>query len=82
MDEANRSLKKVIIDYKDYIETTTKGPVLERSKVTNFGSIIVKEDQKVSTVGPLYSGHSWGTTLWPLYRGGCSSGVWLLWKSM
>ena len=34
------------------------------------------------TVGPLYNGHPWGTTLWLLYRGGCSSGVRLLWKSM
>ena len=38
--------------------------------------------KKIITVEPLYSGHSWGTTLWPLYRGGSSPGVWLLWKSM
>ena len=49
MDEANRSLKRVITEYKDYIETTTKGPVVERAKVSNFGGIIVKEDQKVNT---------------------------------
>ena len=48
MDEANRSLKRVITDYKEYIETTTKGPVVERAKVSDFGGIIVKEDQKVS----------------------------------
>ena len=48
MDEANRSLKRVITDYKEYIETTTKGPVVERAKVSNFGGVIVKEDQKVS----------------------------------
>ena len=47
MDEANRSLKKVITEYKDYIETTTKGPVVERSRVSNFGGVVVKEDQKV-----------------------------------
>ena len=23
----------------------------------------------------IMAGHPWGTTLWPLYRGGCSSGV-------
>ena len=28
----------------------------------------------------LYSARLCETTLWPLYRGGCSSGVWLLWK--
>ena len=49
MDEANRSLKRVIAEYKDYIEMTTKGPVVERAKVSNFGGIIVKEDQKVNT---------------------------------
>ena len=48
MDEANRSLKRVITDYKEYIETTTKGPVVERAKVSNFGGVIVKEDRKVS----------------------------------
>ena len=51
MDDANRSLKKVISDHKEYIETTTKGPVMERAKVTDFGGIIVKEEQKVSTCG-------------------------------
>ena len=49
MDEANRSLKRVITEYKDYIETTTKGPVVERAKVSDFGGIIIKEDQKVNT---------------------------------
>ncbi len=24
----------------------------------------------LGTVEPLYSGHPWGTTFWPLYRGG------------
>ena len=50
MDEPNRALKKVIAEYKDYIETTTKGPIVERAKVTDFGGVIVKEDQKVYTV--------------------------------
>ena len=36
----------------------------------------------IYTVEPLYNGHPWGTTVWLLCRGGCSSGVWLLWKSM
>ena len=49
MDEANCSLKRVITEYKDYIETTTKGPVVERAKVSDFGGIIIKEDQKVNT---------------------------------
>jgi hypothetical protein len=49
MGEADRSLKRIISDYKDYIETTTKGPVVERAKVNDFGGIIVKEDQKVNT---------------------------------
>ena len=40
-----------------------------------------KQCMPITTVEPLYSGHPWGTTLWPLYRGGCSSGVLLLWKS-
>ena len=48
MDKANHSLKRVITDYKEYIETTTKGPVVERAKVSDFGGVIVKEDQKVS----------------------------------
>jgi hypothetical protein len=47
MGEADCSLKRIISDYKDYIESTTKGPVVERAKVNNFGGIIVKEDQKV-----------------------------------
>ena len=25
---------------------------------------------KTTTVEPLYSGHPWGTTFWPFYRGG------------
>lgn len=49
MDEANRTLKRVITDFKDYIETTTKGPIVERSKVNDFGGVIVKEEQKVSS---------------------------------
>jgi hypothetical protein len=49
MGEADRSLKRIISDYKDYIESTTKGPVVERAKVKDFGGIIVKEDQKVRT---------------------------------
>ena len=43
---------------------------------------------KCITVEPLYSGHPWGTTFWPLYRGGlywgvvlyttaCSFGTWV-----
>ena len=55
MDDANRSLKRVITDYKDYIETTTKGPVVERAKVSDFGGVIVKEDQKVSTESLCYN---------------------------
>ena len=47
MDEADRTLKRVITDYKEYIETTTKGPIVERSKVKDFGGVIVKEEQKV-----------------------------------
>ncbi len=27
----------------------------------------------ITTVEPLYSGHPWGTTFWPLYRGGLYS---------
>jgi hypothetical protein len=49
MGEADRSLKRIISDYKEYIESTTKGPVVERAKVKDFGGIIVKEDQKVRT---------------------------------
>ena len=48
MDEANRSLKRIISEYKDYIESTTKGPLMERAKVSDFGGVIVKEDQKAS----------------------------------
>ena len=48
MDDANHSLKRIITEYKDYIESTTKGPIVERAKVSDFGGIIVKEDQKVS----------------------------------
>ena len=51
MDEANRSLKRIISEYKDYIESTTKGPLMERAKVSDFGGVIVKEDQKVSAHG-------------------------------
>ena len=47
MDEANQTLKRVIMNFKDYIESTTKGPILERSRVTDFGGVIVKEEQKV-----------------------------------
>ena len=46
-DEADKTLKRVITNYKEYIETTTKGPIVERSKVTDFGGVIVKEEQKV-----------------------------------
>ena len=48
MDDANHSLKRIISEYKDYIESTTKGPLMERAKVSDFGGVIVKEDQKVS----------------------------------
>ena len=48
MDEASQTLKRVIGDFNDYIESTTKGPIIERSKVTDFGGIIVKEEQNVS----------------------------------
>ena len=51
MDDPNRALKKVITEYKDYIETATKGPIVERAKVNDFGGVIVKEDQKVKWRG-------------------------------
>ena len=47
MDEASTSLKRIITDHKDYIESTTKGPIVERSRVADFGGVIVKEEQKV-----------------------------------
>ena len=51
--EAASSLREVIVQYKEHIEGTTKGPIVQRSSESDLSNFMEKDEQKVWTFQPL-----------------------------
>ena len=45
------SLRRIIGEHREYIEGTTKGPVVERSQEIDLKDMLVEEEQKVMKWG-------------------------------
>ena len=46
--EGTQTLQMILQKYQEYIEFTTKSPVLRRTELTSMDTVITDEEQKVS----------------------------------
>ena len=47
-DEAVQSLTRIVGVHQSSIESTTKGPIVQRSKCVNLSNVMIEEEQMVS----------------------------------